>query len=48
MPDAWKTATVVAEVEDPAKRQRLIEKPVFKTLDGEALSAVEPFHYVKY
>ena len=46
--DSWKTAIIVVEVDDTAKAQKLIEKAGFKTLDDEALSAVEPFHYVKY
>ena len=46
--DSWKTAIFVVEVDDIAKAQKLIDKAGFKTLDDEALSSVEPFHYVKY
>ncbi len=28
--------------------EKLLEKNKFTTLDTEALSAVEPFHYIKY
>jgi hypothetical protein len=46
--DSWKTAVFVVEVDAMEKAQKLIEKAGFKTLDDEALSSVEPFHYVKY
>lgn len=41
-------AVFVLDVDQIEKAQKLIEKNGFKTLDVEALSAVEPFHYMKY
>jgi len=46
--DSWKTAVFAVEGDDIARAQKLIEKAGFKTLDDDSLSAVEPFHYVKY
>ena len=41
-------AVFVVDVDDPEKAVKIIEKKGFKTLDSEALAAVEPFHYMKY
>ncbi len=41
-------AVFVVDVDDPEKAVKIIEKKGFKTLDTEALAAVEPFHYMKY
>ncbi|MFH1080234.1 MAG: ACT domain-containing protein [Pseudomonadota bacterium] len=41
-------AVFVLDVDQIEKAMRLIEKNGFKTLDADALSAVEPFHYMKY
>ncbi len=38
-------AVFVVDVDDPEKAVKIIEKKGFKTLDTEALAAVEPFHY---
>jgi len=42
------SAVFVVDVDQPEKAEKVIEKMGFKTLDAEALSAVEPFHYMKY
>ncbi|MEI7639646.1 MAG: ACT domain-containing protein [Syntrophus sp. (in: bacteria)] len=42
------SAVFVLDVDQPEKAEKIIEKKGFKTLDAEALSAVEPFHYMKY
>jgi len=42
------SAVFVLDVDQPEKAEKLIEKKGFKTLDAEALSAVEPFHHKKY
>lgn len=42
------SAVFVVDVDQPEKAEKIIEKKGFKTLDAEALSAVEPFHYMKY
>jgi hypothetical protein len=41
-------AVFVVDVDQMEKAERLIEKNGFKTLDTDALSAIEPFHYMKY
>jgi hypothetical protein len=41
-------AVFVLDVDQIEKAMKLIEKNGFKTLDADALSAVEPFHYMKY
>lgn len=41
------SAVFVVDVDQPEKAEQIIEKMGFKTLDAEALSAVEPFHYMK-
>jgi hypothetical protein len=41
-------AVFVLDVDQIEKAMKLIEKNGFKTLDVEALSAVEPFNYMKY
>ena len=46
--DSGKTAVFVVEVDPMDKAQKLIDKAGFKTLDDNALSSVEPVHYVKY
>jgi len=42
------SAVFVLDVDQPEKAEKVIEKKGFKTLDADALSAVEPFHYMKY
>ncbi|MFA6413973.1 MAG: ACT domain-containing protein [Syntrophales bacterium] len=42
------SAVFVLDVDQPEKAEQIIEKKGFKTLDAEALSSVEPFHYMKY
>ncbi len=41
-------AVFVVDVDQMDKAEKLIEKNGFRTLDTEALSAIEPFHYMKY
>ncbi|MBN1614322.1 MAG: ACT domain-containing protein [Deltaproteobacteria bacterium] len=41
-------AIFVVEVDQTKKTEALLEKHGFRTLDTEALSAIEPFHYMKY
>jgi hypothetical protein len=41
-------AVFVVDVDQIEKTEKLVEKNGFKTLDTESLSAVEPFHYMKY
>ena len=41
-------AVFVVDVDQIEKTEKLVEKNGFKTLDTESLSAIEPFHYMKY
>ncbi|MHB8137049.1 MAG: ACT domain-containing protein [Smithellaceae bacterium] len=41
-------AVFVVDVDQIEKTEKLLEMNGFKTLDTEALSAIEPFHYMKY
>jgi len=41
-------AVFVVSVDQIEKAEKLLEKKGFQTLDAEALSTVEPFHYMKY
>ena len=41
-------AVFVVDVDQIEKTEKLLEKNGFKTLDTESLSAIEPFHYMKY
>ncbi len=41
-------AVFVVSVDQIEKAEALLEKNGFQTLDAEALSAIEPFHYMKY
>ncbi len=46
--ESWKNAVFVVEVDLLEKTQEILKKKGFKTLDTESLSAIEPFHYLKY
>jgi hypothetical protein len=41
-------AVFVVSVDQIQKAETLLEKNGFQTLDAEALSTIEPFHYMKY
>jgi hypothetical protein len=41
-------AVFVVSVDQIEKAEALLEKNGFQTLDAEALSKIEPFHYMKY
>jgi len=46
--ESWKKAVFVVDVDQLEKTQELLKQHKFEILDVEALSAVEPFHYMKY
>ncbi|MBE9547142.1 MAG: ACT domain-containing protein [Proteobacteria bacterium] len=46
--ESWKNAVFVVEVDRLEKTQEILKKNGFETLDTESLSAIEPFHYIKY
>lgn len=41
-------AVFVVDVDRIEKTEKILEKNKFETLDTQALSAIEPFHYMKY
>jgi hypothetical protein len=46
--EGHRKAVFVVSVDQVEKAETLLEKNGFQTLDAEALSAIEPFHYMKY
>lgn len=46
--ECHRKAVFVVSVDQIEKAEKIVEKHGFKTLDDEALSAIEPFHYMKY
>ena len=46
--ESHKNAIFIVEVDQLKKTQEILEKKGFETLDTESLSAIEPFHYLKY
>lgn len=46
--ESWKKAVFVVDVDQREKTDEVLQKQGFETLDPEALSAAEPFHYMKY
>ncbi|MGV7930237.1 MAG: ACT domain-containing protein [Spirochaetota bacterium] len=46
--EAHKNAVFVVEVDDREKTQKILSSKGYKTLDADALNAIEPFHYMKY
>lgn len=45
--ESRKKAVFVLDVDQIEKAEKLVEENGFKTLDADALSAVEPFHFMK-
>jgi len=46
--ESHKNAVFVVDVDKLEETVVLLEKEKFKTLDPEALNAIEPFHYMQY
>jgi hypothetical protein len=46
--EGHRKAVFVVSVDQIQKAEALLEKNGFQTLDAEALSTIEPFHYMKY
>jgi hypothetical protein len=46
--EGHRKAVFVVSVDQIEKAEALLEKNGFQTLDAEALSTIEPFHYMKY
>jgi hypothetical protein len=45
--EGHRKAVFVVSVDQIEKAERIVEKHGFKTLDDKALSAIDPFHYMK-
>ena len=43
-----KTAVFVVDVSDIDTTEKILRENGFRTLSSEALSSIEPFHYMKY
>jgi len=46
--ESRKHAVLVLDVDQPEKTQKILSSSGYKTLNADALSAIEPFHYIKY
>jgi len=46
--ESWKNAVFVIEAHPLEKAKEILEKNKLKMLNTETLSAIEPFHYMKY
>ena len=46
--ESRRMAVFVLEVQDPGRARAILEEHRFETLSPEALSSIEPFHYMKY
>jgi len=46
--ESWKTAVFVLDVDQMEKTVEALKQKGFKMLDTDALSSLEPFHYIKY
>ncbi|MBP9019943.1 MAG: ACT domain-containing protein [Syntrophobacterales bacterium] len=46
--ESWKTAVFVLDVDHKEKTVEVLKQKGFKMLDTDALSSLEPFHYIKY
>jgi len=46
--ESRKNAVFIVEVDQLEKTQEILKKKGFEILDTESLSAIEPFHYLKY
>lgn len=46
--ESRKNAVFVLEVKIPAQVKELLKKERFETLSAQALSEIEPFHYMRY
>ncbi len=46
--ESHRDAVFILDVKDPGQAKEVLKKEKFSTLSAEALSAIEPFHYMKY
>ena len=46
--ESWKKAIIILDVQELERAREILEKAGFEILNEEEMSAVEPFHYMKY
>lgn len=46
--ESWKKAIIILDVQELERAKEILEKAGFEILNEEEMSAVEPFHYMKY
>lgn len=46
--ESWKNAIFVVEIEQLERAREVLKKGGFEVLDAEAMSSLEPFHYMRY
>jgi len=46
--ESWKKAIIVLDVQELERAKEILEKAGFEILNEEEMSAVEPFHYMRY
>ena len=46
--ESWKKAIIILDVQELEMAREILEKSGFEILNEEEMSAVEPFHYMKY
>ena len=46
--ESWKKAIIILDVQELEMAKEILEKAGFEILSEEEMSAVEPFHYMKY
>ena len=46
--ESWKKAIIILDVQELEMAREILEKAGFEILSEEEMSAVEPFHYMKY
>jgi hypothetical protein len=46
--ESWKKAIIILDVQELERAREILEKAGFEILNEEEMSAVEPFHYMRY
>ena len=46
--ESWKKAIIVLDIQELERAKEILEKAGFEILNEEEMSAVEPFHYMRY
>ena len=46
--ESWKKAIIILDVQELERAKEILEKAGFEILNEEEMSAVEPFHYMRY